>query len=213
MGLRWSQNNISPIGIDFGADSIKLLQLVTEDPPQLVAAAQRDIPEAARKQSQSYYDFAASALREMVRDAKMKTKRVVASISASQTYVQHVRLPVGDGEIVQQQLEMELRGRLPMDPLSMVVRHVDVGQVFSDGTAKQEVICLAASRESVMRSVKAIRQAGLDVVGMHCEPMAILAAFSHLFRREGDEKRTTFFIDVGGATTKALIAHGKKLVF
>lgn len=213
MGLRWAQKNISPVGIDFGADSIKLLQVLSEDPPRLVAAAERDIPLDVRKQSEAYYRFVAEALREMVRDAGVRTRRVVASISAAQTYVQHVRVPTADPEMIEQQIEMGLRGRLPLDPLNMVVRHVDVGQVFADGAAKQEVICLAASREVVMRSVKAIRGAGLDVVGMHCEPMAILAAFAHLFRRAGDEKRTTFFIDIGGATTKALIAHGKQLVF
>jgi Tfp pilus assembly PilM family ATPase len=64
-----------------------------------------------------------------------------------------------------------------------------------------------------MRCVQMLKQAGLDVVGMHAEPMAILAAFGHLFRRAGDEQRTALFLDMGAATTKALIAHGKQLVF
>jgi Tfp pilus assembly PilM family ATPase len=85
--------------------------------------------------------------------------------------------------------------------------------VDSDGLAKQELICFAASRELIMRQVQTARSAGLDVVGMHGEPLAIIEAFAHLFRRSGDEQRTTFFIDIGASTTKALIAHGKQIVF
>jgi Tfp pilus assembly PilM family ATPase len=51
-----------------------------------------------------------------------------------------------------------------------------------------------------------------DVVGMHSEPQAILTAFSHMFRRAADSERTTCFIDIGAATTKVVVAHGKTMV-
>ena len=56
------------------------------------------------------------------------------------------------------------------------------------------------------------QRAKLDVVGMHCEPLAIAKAFAHLFRGEESE-RTTCFIDLGAATTKVVITHGPEMVF
>lgn len=213
MGFRWTAKNLSPIGIDFGSDSIKLLQVLSDEPPRVVASACADIPADARKDAEARHRFVTTALRDLLRDAGFRGKRVVASIPAAHTYIQHVRLTRGEAGSLEQQVEAELRGKLPLDPSMMVVRHVLVGDVFADGASKQELICLAASRDVVMRSVGMIRAAGYEIVGMHCEPMAILQSFSHLFRRNIDGNRTTFFIDIGAATTKALIAHGPDLVF
>jgi Tfp pilus assembly PilM family ATPase len=157
--------------------------------------------------------FTGDALRDILGAGRFKGRRVVASISAAHTYVQHLRLSRADGEALSQQIEGELRGRLPLDPAMLVVRHVVVGDVIADGANKQEVICLAASRDYVMRNVQMVRAAGYDVVGMHCEPMAIVQSFAHLFRRAEDAARTTLFVDIGAATAKALIAHGRSLVF
>jgi Tfp pilus assembly PilM family ATPase len=57
------------------------------------------------------------------------------------------------------------------------------------------------------------RKAKLEVVGMHSEPLAILRAFEHLYRRQSDVDRVTCFIDVGGATTKVIITHGTDMAF
>jgi Tfp pilus assembly PilM family ATPase len=127
--------------------------------------------------------------------------------------VQHVRIGKCDPEQIEQQVKLELSGRLPLDPETMVVRHVPVGDVFADGQQKQEIICLAASRESVFGCVELAKLAGLDIVGMHGEPMATLEAFGHLFRRDEDRDLSTLFVDLGATTTNAAISHGPRLVF
>lgn len=213
MAFGWVQKNVSPIALDLGAESIKLLQIIPDDPPKLVAAASIDIPYDARKNAELHRTFVSSALKELLRDGKFKGRRAIAAISASHSHVQHVRLAKGDPTMIEQMLEIELRGRVPFYPAGMVIRHVPVCELVADGQAKQEVICFAASREAVLRQVGMARAAGLDVVGMHCEPVAILASFAHLFRRAEDVNRTTLFLDMGAATTKALIAHGKQIVF
>ncbi len=213
MGFGLVQRNLSPIGIDFGSDSIKLLQMIRDDPPKLVAAAAMDIPMECRQDPATFHGFVEQALRELMREGKFKGRRAVASIPAAHTYVQHLRLPRSEDDDLALQIEAELRGKLPLDPTAMVIRHARVGEVMADGGAKQEVVCLAASRDAVMRHVQTAKRSKINVVGMHSEPMAILQAFAHLHRRAGDEQRTTFFVDIGAKTTKALIAHGGALAF
>lgn len=213
MAFGWVQKNVSPIALDLGAESIKLLQIIADDPPKLHAAASIDIPYDARKNAELHRTFVSNALKELLRDGKFKGRRAIAAIGASHSHVQHVRLAKGDPSMIDQMLEIELRGRVPFYPAGMVIRHVPVTELVVDGQAKQEVICFAASREAVLRQVGMARAAGLDVVGMHCESMAILASFGHLFRRADDVNRTTLFLDMGAATSKVLIAHGKQLVF
>jgi len=129
------------------------------------------------------------------------------------TFVQHVRVTGGDGVPVEQRIAEQLQGKLPVDPSCLVIRYVDVGPVSANGATRQEMICMAAGRQAVLHHIDILRRAKLHAVGMHGEPVAILRAFSHLFRRAGDENRTTLFIDTGYRTSKTLIAHGANLVF
>lgn len=203
--------NLSPIGVDLGTDAVKLLQIVFDDSPKLVAAGSRVIPYEVRADHKKRRDFLIDAISDLVREAGFRGRRAIASVPASLSYVQHIRLPKGETD--EQHVIDELRGKLPGDPANMVIRTIDAGMVMAHGTARQEVICLAVARPVVLHHMDILRRAKLDVVGMHCEPLAILEAFAHLYRREGDEKRTTFFIDIGWLATKAMIAHGKGLAF
>lgn len=213
MGFSWKQKNLSPIGIDFGTDSVKLIQMTYGEPSRLNAIAGVDIPIDARKDPDARQAFLTQAIREMLREGKFKGKQAVGSIPASQTYVLHVRIPKGNDDFVKSQLEATLRTRLPIDPARMVVRHYPVCEVTVDGQVRQEMLCMAATRETVMRHVQAMDRAGLEVVGMHCEPLALIQSFKHLFRRNGDDERVTFYIDIGSGMTKATITHGTDIVF
>ena len=90
MGFGLVQRNLSPIGIDFGSDSIKLLQVVRDDPPKLVAAAAMDVPMECRQDPATLHGFVEQALRELIREGKFKGRRAVASIPSAQIGRAHV---------------------------------------------------------------------------------------------------------------------------
>ena len=214
MGWGWSKTRYSPIGIDFGADSLKLLQIIPSDPPQMVAASAIDLPEHARTDATTRDAFFAEAIKELLGVVSFKGRRAICSIPAYQTLVQHLQIARGDSdEEITKQVNLHLRERLNVDPSRMVVRYFKVGDVIRDGGTKQEIICLAASREAAMRYIEMANKAKLNVVGMHSEPLAIIKAFGHLYRRAADTERVTCFIDLGSATTKVVMTHGTEMVF
>ena len=213
MAFGFSTTRYSPIAIDFGADSIKMLQVVLGEPPQIVAAASAEVPEHARTDPAARHAFYVEAIKMMLKAQPFKGKRAVCSIPAYQSLVQHLQIAKVEHEDLDEQIGIYLRQRLNVDPSRMVIRSAHVGQVVREGSAKQEVICFAVSKEAVMRHIETAHRAKLDVVDMHCEPHAIIKAFAHLYRRADDDKRTTCFIDVGAATTKVAITHGTSLVF
>lgn len=213
MAFGLSKSRISPIAIDFGADSLKLLQIVPSDPPQIVAAARMEVPEHARTDPSARTAFFMEALKMALKSQGFKGKRAICAIPGYQTLVQHFQIARVEHEELDAQIGIHLRQRLNVNPSRMVIRTLQVGNVVRDGTTKQEVICMAASKEAVMRHIETAHRAKLDVVGMHVEPYSIVGAFGHLFRRGGEEARTTCFVDIGAATTKVCIAHGEKLVF
>jgi len=214
MAWGWSKTRYSPIAIDFGADSLKLLQIVPSDPPQLVAAASVELPDQARLDPESRKTFFSQALKEALKSHPFKGRRAICSVPAYQTLVHHLQVsPSDDESVIESQIHQHLRQRLNVEPLRMVVRHFQVGQVIRDGTAKEEVICLAVSREAALGCISMVQRAKLEVVGMHSEPLAILRAFSHLYRRDNDANRVVCFVDLGSATTKVVIAHGTEMKF
>ena len=214
MGWGWSKKRYSPIAVDFGADSLKLLQIIPSDPPQLVAAASIDLPEHVRTNAASREAFFSEALKELLGSVSFKGRRAICAIPAYQTLVQHFQIARGESEHdIMDQVNQHLRERLNVDPAKMVVRCFPVGQVIREGSTKQEVICVAASRDVAMRYVDMANKAKLNMVGMHSEPQAILKAFAHLYRRAADAQRVTCFIDLGSATTKVIIAHGAEMAF
>ncbi len=221
MALGWSKSRPSPIAVDFGADSLKMLQVLPGparkhtlgDPPQLIAAASVQVPEDARSKPTDRYAFFAEAVKELLTAQPFKGKRAILAIPAYQTLVQHLQIARVDREDFEAQIGLYLRQRLNIDPSRMVIRHYDVGTVVREGSSKQEILCMAASREAVMRHIEIAHRSKLDVVGMHCEPQCVVKAFEYHYRREADKQRVTCFVDIGAATTKVVIAHGSEMVF
>lgn len=213
MPFGWSTPRLSAIALDFGLDSLKALQIQPGDSPTLTAAASLPVPEEARSEPTLRMAFYSDSLRKLLAAAPFKGRKVICAIPAMQTLVQHVQVSRADGEDLATQTGLILRQKLNLDPSRLVMRHVLAGPVMRDGVSKQEVICMAASRDTVMRYLALINAAKLEATDLQCEPTAILSAFAHLYRRQGDEERTTCFLDIGAGTTKVIIAHGHNMVF
>lgn len=209
-----SKTRYSPIGIDFGADSLKLLQVTLADPPQLVVAAAEPVPQESRGDLNLRMLFFTEALQQLFKQHPFKARRVICSLPSYQVLIHHLQVSRNDDPAeIRQQIDAHLRERLNVDPSRLVVRHHDVATVVRDGAAKLEVLCMAVGQEVVSRYMQMMQHCRLDVVGLHAEPPAIVKSFGHLYRRADDANRTTGFIDIGAATTKFVIAHGKDVAF
>ena len=92
MRMGWTKSRYSPIAVDFGADSIKLLQITLSDPPQLVTAAAAVVPEQARTDSALRQSFVAEALKHLLRSHSFRGHRAICSIPAYQTLIQPLQL-------------------------------------------------------------------------------------------------------------------------
>jgi len=217
MALGWSKSRTSPIGIDFGADTLKLLQIMPSSPPQLTAAAAVVMPDHTRRDPASRGEFLAEALKTALKQQPFKGRRCVISLPAYQTMVHNFQIATNEHENLTQAVEMQLRQRLNVDPSRMVVRIFEVGQVVRDGVNKREVVVMAAAKESVMKYIEAAQRAKLDVVGVECEAHALLAAFGTMIHNNQEQHATDpdalCFIDIGGGVTKVVIAHGREMVF
>jgi len=214
MALGFFKSSLAPVAIDFGYAELKLLQVQPGETATLIAAAREVIPEVVRNDPAARQSFLSDRLPKLIRDGGFKGKTAICSIPAWQTFVQHMQVRGGEGpDDITNQLKAQLQAVIACDPNNVVVRHVEVGEVFRENQTMLEVICFAVARDVVMRQIELLNKCRMEIGGFHAEPIAVVKAFEHLYRREGDDRTTTLYVDLGASCTKAMIAHGRDIRF
>lgn len=213
MALGFTKPRYSPIAIDFGTDTLKVLQLSLGDAPQLFAAASAVIPESARSDASSRRAFLSGTLKNLLKSQPFKGKRAICSIPAFQTLIQHVELNKAEHEDFESQIGLHLIQRFNVDPSRMVVRNHSVGKIVRDGATRHQVVCIAARRDAVMKYIELATQCKLEVVGMHSEPIALVRAHPYLVNGQNLGEGVPCYIDIGAGMTKLIVPHGEELAF
>lgn len=213
MGFGMFAPQHAPIAIDFGSSSVKLMQLDRENPPNLVAAAELVIPESLRTQPVAALQHVGAELPSLLRSAGFKGKKVVTTIPSGLTFTQHMQIAEVDGvkldDIVKGQLQMQMN----CTPQSLVVRCLTVPEAKCRDQSRQEVICFAARRNSIMQYVQLLNNSKLEVSGMHTEALSTITAFAPDHRDGAEANLPRMFINLGWSGTVVTISHGSKLVF
>lgn len=214
MGFRFFGTPTSPIAIDFGTSSVKLLQTGLGERPTLLAAAELPKPFHDEEPSDvEDFDFLANELPRLIRSGGFKGRRVVFTVPSRHTIIQHLQLGATEGIKREDAVKSQLQMQMNISPHNTVVRWIDVTEIHRDGQAKTELICFAIPRDVVMRYVSLLEKMRLQVVDVQTEIQSIVRAFDHIHRRAGDENMTTMYIDLGWSNSKVAIAHGRSITF
>lgn len=210
----WFAAKANPIGVDFGSDCLRLAQVqVVDNEYRLIAAACADVPSHVRNDPAQRLQFFIDTTRDLLAQGKFRGREAILALPVSSMYIQHLRMPKMDEEETKKALPWEARGKLPIDPNAMILRHVIAGEVYQDSEAKHEVVLMAAQKEMVNQLLNSAARAKLDIIGMNVEPKVLVDCFQHIYRRKTDATATSCFVDIGSAASRAIIARGGKLLF
>ena len=209
MAFGKTKTRTSPVGIDFGADTVKLLQVMPGEPPELVALASAVIPDEARSDAGLRLAFLADTLPDLLRRGGFRGRRVALSIPSFQAMVHNVVVPKADAADLDAVVAMALRERLDLDPDKMILRNYLGATLRRDGQDLQEVLVFGARRGVATRYAELVTRMKLEVVGMHSEAPCLLKAFAHLnrSREAGDRRRATVYIDLGAGSSKLVVVR------
>jgi Tfp pilus assembly PilM family ATPase len=203
----------SPIAIDFGSSAVKMLQITPGDNPAIQAAIGLRVPDAVRLDRDARIEYFEKQIPRMFRKGGFKGRRVICSIPASETLVQHLQIISGDGIDREETVRAHLASQRGLSPNNMVIRTYEVTEVHRDGQPLSEVICFAIARDAVMRYVELLNKCKLEAVGIHSEIIGLVRAFDYLQPRPEEPSQTTLFVDMGWGTTKVAITHDAQIVF
>ncbi|MHC5027037.1 MAG: pilus assembly protein PilM [Planctomycetota bacterium] len=213
MGFSMFSASASPIAIDFGSSSLKILQVSGEDHPVITAAGAVEVPYEVRSDPALLLDFHRRALPGLLKSANVKGKRAVCAVPSLQTHIQHMQLNGYEKDDVAESVKLQLQAQTGCSPRGVVVRPVPVTEITRSGQNMLEVICFAVTREKVMRYVQVLKACKLVPVGVHTETLAMVRSFEHLNRRADDDEISTLYADFGWSGTRVAIAHGKDIKF
>ena len=203
----------SPIAIDIGTSSVKMLQVTGGESPLIHALAELEIPDPLRGDLEGRLQFLEEEIPGAIKAHGFKGRRVICAPLASQVLVQPVQIERVNDEDDSLLAAAQLESQLECMPGSLVVRAREIALASRDGRVIKETLCWAMAREDSMRYVELFRSMRCRLVGMHPQVCAMVQAFSHLNRRSGDNETSTMYVDLGWGGMKVSVAHGGEMVF
>ncbi|MFZ2875547.1 MAG: pilus assembly protein PilM [Phycisphaerales bacterium] len=200
---------VSPVGIDFGVGSLKMVQSGGSSGGELVGVAGVETPPELYGDHNARLKFQLAQLPRLMKEGGFKGRRVVCAIPNWRVMCKHLQVTRVEGVPLPVLIESAMPAQLGCDPLSVLHRDVEVGLV----NGRTEVIVIATPREFIDRLVRGLTSAKLEPVGMHSEFTSTLRAFDGIHRRDKDMDYNTLYLDIGAGTTNVMVAHGTGLAF
>lgn len=211
--IRIARKRCSPIGVDLGSHTIRLMQL-SGDRTRIVEAVRWDLPDEAKSEDASVrIPAAAEALKQAVSCRDFRGREAVLCLGAQELFVQNIRVAKTPEVDMAGVVQQEAAGRVPYDIAETDVRFIETADIRHGGTMRREVIILACHRPVLEQQLEIVTEAGLRPVAVDVQPLALMRCHAAQFRREEDKTQRGMFVHIGATTTAVVIASGKDILF
>src|SRR5262245_7968089 len=212
--VRWlPRRRYSPIGIDIGARSIKLVQL-SGDRAKLLEAARVELPPASDQATPAEHAARlAAGLRRGLEDRDFHGREAVCCLGDKQIFLQSLRVPKQTGPQLDRLVAQEAAGRVPFGLDEAELRFVEAADVRQGDQTLREVIVFAVQRTVLAQVLGVVEQARLKPVAVDVEPAALVRSYAAQFRRDDDRQARALLVHIGYSRTAALVAQSEDLLF
>jgi type IV pilus assembly protein PilM len=150
-------------------------------------------------------DRLVTSLRNALQARKIKTKRVVLSVSGQSVFTRFVKLPPVEETKLLQIIQYEAQQNVPF-PIDDVVW--DYQLIGKTPEGELEVVLLAIKSEIIEELNSVVEAAGLSADVVDVAPMALSNAFRYNY---GDTDGCSLVVDIGARTTNLLFIEKTKL--
>ncbi len=203
-----------PIGLDIGADSIKMLQMCQSGGRIRVRAAERwHFPAPGDQDPLQRKELAVAAIGDMLKRGNFRGRRVVSALRCDELCIKNVRLPRMLPDELKQAVLYEANDRFGFDVAADRLNCLNAGQVRQGSEIRDEVILLAASAEVVESHLDLLGQVSLVPQAIDAEPVALFRGFERYLRRQADGESVTVVLDIGHSAARVIVARGRQIVF
>ncbi len=147
-----------------------------------------------------------AAVKGMWREHRFSTKHVVLGVANARVLVRPVDVPVMSAAEMARALPFQVADSLPMSvDTSVLDFHATETFTAATGVATQRGLLVAAARDTVLTSVRAVEAAGLRVDSVDLTPFAVLRSIGEA--RQG-RAAAEALVDVGAQVTTVIVHSG-----
>ncbi|MFH2035423.1 MAG: type IV pilus assembly protein PilM [Candidatus Zixiibacteriota bacterium] len=198
----FSKGTKSTVGLDIGANSIKLVKLErTKDSHSIVALGIRELPpEAIVADEVKDRDAVIYTIQSLIDEVDPKIKNVVVSISGYGVITDKFTIDKKSGSEAEQAILFEAEQRSPFDVEDVSLDHHEIS--YDEETKKSEILLVAARNEFLHSYIEMIQDAGLHPAIVDIDAFAALNAY--YFNYEVDPERITVLVNLGYDVTNVL---------
>ncbi len=197
------------VGIDFGTHSVKAVELsgIATSNPRLVNLGSQLTPKGAiNSEDRSDQKKLADVLSRLYDASGMKNKKVVMALPEFSVFTRFLELPGVKKEELTDAVYYEAKQYIPLPLNEVQLSYVPIG--FNTEKNAPRVLVVAAARKVVDIYVNIAMDAGLDLVSIETESVAIGRA---MYRSTG--KKALVMLDFGANSTDMSIISEGYLVF
>jgi type IV pilus assembly protein PilM len=211
---RWlPKRRFSPIGIDIGARSIKLVQL-SGDRSRLIDAARVELSLADEKASAlEQADRLTDGIRRGLAEREFRGRDAVCCLGERQIFLQSLRVAKQTGPQLDRLVAQEAAGRVPFGLDEAELRYLEAADVRQGDQTMREVIVFAVQRAVLQQALGVVEHAKLKPVAVDVEPAALARSYAAQFRRDDDRQGRALLVHLGYSRTAAMVAQGEELLF
>jgi type IV pilus assembly protein PilM len=224
---RLKTQSLRPIGLDIGHNSIKMIQLATNDGQISVIAADKvRIDPGVSDDDRGKRNFVVSAIKQMLGKGSFRGRDVISCLPSEKLKITSLRLPApasadasrgggpeADSAEIEQSLKREASHRFGMDPDKDAINYMLAGSVRQGDEVKNELILFAADNETIKSHIEMLEEAQLKPAAIDTVPCALFRSFERTLRRQEDKEHTAVFVDMGSRFTTVVFGRGGEISF
>lgn len=203
-----------PIGMELGSSAAKLVQLKgASDGVEMSAFGAVIIPPHLRNDLSQRLAYLAEHLPSVLKSDHFKGRKCIIALPAESSFVRHIRVRLSDTRSLESAVRRVARDELPYPVHDAVLRHIVAGEVVRNGETWKEVIVVAVPNRTMDAYLTMTSRAGLEVVGVNVEPIAIVECFTGLFGTPEPADRAVLYLDLGYDGIQVVIAREQSVLF
>ncbi len=214
--LVFPQDTQNVLGIDIGSSGIKVVQLrkekeraVLETYGEIAVGPYNNL--AVGQAAKLSEEKAIEVIRDVLKEANVKAKKVVVSIPLKSSFVTVINMPVVDGKDISEMIELEARRYIPISISEVEMdwwvfpEAVDRGlgggspEEGSDKRKFVKVLLVAIHKDIISKYKDIISRIGLELLSFEVE------SFSMIRSSIGRETSPVVVIDLGASSVKMAI--------
>lgn len=204
----------SPIGLDIGCNSIKMLQLESNgEKTSVLSADEAQLAFEIVDDQQAARQATITAIKEMLARGRFQKRKVVTCLPSSKLIIKSLRLDTFNEDEIEKTIKSGAIERFGLKTDTHEIRFFSAGNIHQGSDVKNEVIILAISKESLREHIEMLEEAGVTPISIDTVPCALFRSLQRTLRRNDDKEKANVFVDVGSSYTTVIIGRAGEIIF